>query len=72
MLPFVLNLFRKARKIFNLYYSTVVKYRAAFKCAENLMLVGLDKLHVSAGGAVENGGEIHLKAPVIGGKGPRR
>ena len=64
-LPLVFHLFGKAGEVFYLNHPAVVQYGFPGETAEYLVLVGFDELDIGAGGPVQYGPEVHLKAPVV-------
>src|SRR5690606_16297803 len=58
-------------QVFNGEFAAVVQNDEAGKAAEDLMLDGAQDLEVRCGGAINDRLEIHFKASVAGGEGPR-
>ena len=69
-LPLVLHLFGKTQQIPNLKDRAVIQGDGTVEPTENLILITLEEFEIGVGGAVHNGGEVHLKASVIAGEFP--
>lgn len=67
-----MHLFRETEEILYENFFAVIQYGFACKTSEDLMLIRADKLHICAGGSVYNRNEVHFKASIVTGEGPRR